>query len=230
MNAVTDITAAEEAVALDPSIARAEARLRDLEAVRGVCMSVVRLVQQEALALEEPQDDDLPDEGGRVAAIEAIGRVIDRAARSVRLTVILEEKVEKIIRDLKAGRVTASVEGVVRRRRDAVERVVMTAISDKHGIFDDKIERDREHLDDYLGREDFAVRPVSESVRRLCDMLGLRPDWKRWANEPWADEEAEAGVPGSPYRVAGVKPAAVAKTNAPVGFEPGAEAQATGPP
>jgi len=214
MNAVSGITAAEEAVALDPSIARAEARLRDLEEVRGVCMSVVRLVKSEALALEEPEDDDLPDQGDRVEAIEAIGRVIDRAARSVRLTVILEEKVEKIIRDLRAHRVAASVEGVVRRRRDAVERVMMTVIRDKHGLSRDRIERDRENLDGYLGREDFAERPVSESVRRLCDLLGLRPDWKRWANEPWADEEAEAGVPGSPFRVADAVEPAVGKPQA----------------
>ena len=103
MNAVVSITAAD--TALDPSMARAEARLRDLEEVRGVCMFVARMVQKEALALDEPPDDDeLTDQGERIEAIEKIGRVVDRVARSVRLTVILEEKVEKIIRDVRAGR------------------------------------------------------------------------------------------------------------------------------
>ncbi len=201
MNAVTDITAAEAAPVLDPSIERAEARLRDLEEVRAICMSVARLAQTQVLAqVQAPAGD-------KAGGVD-FSRLIDRAARAVRLTIILEEKVEKIIRDLKAGRLAASVEGVARRRRDVVERVMMSAIRDRHGSRDEKIERDREHLDDYLGREAFAERPVSESVRRLCDMLGLRPDWKRWANEPWADEEAEAGVVGSPFRVAStvVKP------------------------
>ena len=207
MNAVADIIAAEDADTPDLSIERAQARLRDLEEVRAICMSVARIVQKQALA-----QGDLQDVGDLAGAKEVLGSnvvtlavrgdfglVIEKVARAVRLTVILEEKQEKIIRDLRAGVVTATAEGVARRRRRAVERVMMTAIRAKHGLSDPRIERDRESLEDYLGREDFSDQPVSAIVRRLCDMMGLTPDWRRWADEPWAEEEAEAGVVGSPY-------------------------------
>src|ERR1700761_2067989 len=128
MNAITPVLPSD--AALDPSMARAEARLRDLEEIRGVCMFVARMVRKEALALDEqPEDEDeAPDQGERIEAIEKIGRVVDRAARSVRLTVVLEERVEKIIRDVRAGREQVSVERAARRRRNAVERVMMTAV------------------------------------------------------------------------------------------------------
>jgi len=211
MNAVADITAFDAAEALDPAIGRAEARLRDLEEVRGICMSIARVVQKQALA-----QGDLQDVGDTAGAKEVLGSnvvtlmvrgdfglVIDRVAKAVRLTVMLEEKEEKIIRDLKAGVIERAVEVRARRRRGEVERVMMAAIHDKHRLSESGRERDRERLYEHLDREDFEARPVSEIVRRLCDMIGLRPDWNRWADEPWADEEAQAGVPGTPYRVTG---------------------------
>jgi len=217
MNAVTDIIADEAGAGLDagacdpaaPDLAlgRAEARLRDLEAVRAICMSIARVVQKQALA-----QGDLQDVGDLAGAKEVLGShvvtlavrgdfglVIERVAKAVRLTVMLEEKEEKIIRDLKAGVIERAVRARAQRRRGEVE-----------------------HLD----HEDFDARPVSEIVRRLCDMIGLRPDWKRWADEPWADEEAQAGVPGTPYRVTAAKApqAKAARTVSPgPGSTPGAD-------
>jgi len=232
MNAVTDIVADEDAAAPDLVIARAEARLRDLEDLRAICMSIARVVQKQALA-----QGDLQDVGDTAGAKEVLGSnvvtlmvrgdfglVIERVAKAVRLTVMLEEKEEKIIRDLKAGVVARVAEARGRRRRGEVERVMMAAIQDKHRLSESGRERDREYLYQHLEREDFETRPVSEIVRRLCDMIGLRPDWKRWADEPWADEEAEADVPGTPYRVtAAVK----ASRGAGAG---GTEPRETGPP
>ncbi len=218
MNAITNIIAEEADAGVDAdaqggAIERAQARLRDLEEVRGICMSIARVVQKQALA-----QGDLQDVGDTAGAKEVLGSnvvtlmvrgdfglVIERVAKAVRLTVMLEEKEEKIIRDLKAGVVERAVEVRTQRRRGEVERVMMAAIHDKHRLSESGRERDRESLYRHLEREDFETRPVSEIVRRLCDMIGLRPDWKRWADEPWAEEEAEAGVPGTPYRVVAAK-------------------------
>jgi len=216
MNAVTDITAAQEAEALDPSFERAEARLRDLEDLRAICMSIARLVQRQALAeVEQAEAPDGPTEvvetAARAITLAArgdVGLVIDRVARSVRLTIAQEERLEKALRDRRAGledarrqRAMARTETLAKGRRDEVERVMLAAIHQQHASSEGLVERDREYLYDHFDREDFAERPISEVVRRLCDMLGLRPDWRRWEKEPWADEEAEAGVRGTPYTV-----------------------------
>ena len=223
MNAHTDIAALDGASEHDLAVERAQARLRDLEEVRAICMSVARIVQKQALAQGDLQDvGDLAGAkavlGGNVVTLAVrgdFGLVIEKVARAVRLTVILEQKQETIIRDLKAGVVAAAREGLVRRRRGAVERVMMTTIRAKHGGFGQRTERDRERLEDYLGQEDFIEQPVSAIVRRLCNLMGLKPDWSRWADEAWAEEEAEAGVVGSPYRAAGVKPTAHSPDAAP---------------
>ena len=36
-------------------------------------------------------------------------------------------------------------------------------------------------------------------IARVCRTLGLTPDWTRWADTPWAVEEAETMAKGSPY-------------------------------
>jgi hypothetical protein len=36
-------------------------------------------------------------------------------------------------------------------------------------------------------------------MARLCDDLGLDPDWDQWAEETWAIEETRARAEGSPY-------------------------------
>jgi hypothetical protein len=215
MNAVADIVAVQEAEAPDRSFERAEARLRDLEDLRAICMSIARLVQRQALAeVEQTDAQDAPTElmenavrAITLAARGDVGLVIDRVARSVRLTIAQEERLEKALRDRRAGledarrqRAMAETQAVAKARRDEVERVMLAAIHSKHGGgHENLVERDRDYLYDHFDREDFAERPISEVVRRLCDMLGLRPDWDRWCKERWADEEVEAGVPGTPY-------------------------------
>ena len=42
-------------------------------------------------------------------------------------------------------------------------------------------------------------RPIGGMIARVCRTLGLTPDWTRWADTPWAVEEAETIAKGSPY-------------------------------
>ena len=54
----------------------------------------------------------------------------------------------------------------------------------------------------------FADQPISTVLARVCADLGLEPDWRLWAKEDWALEEADA-LPGSPF--AGLIPGGVAR-------------------
>jgi hypothetical protein len=44
----------------------------------------------------------------------------------------------------------------------------------------------------------FADRPASAVIAQVCAELGLTPDWRLWAKEAWALEEADT-LPGSPF-------------------------------
>ena len=57
----------------------------------------------------------------------------------------------------------------------------------------------REKLSDPDKDLDFADAPISTLVSRVCQALGVEPDWTGWEDEDWAQEEAEDWTPGSPY-------------------------------
>lgn len=54
--------------------------------------------------------------------------------------------------------------------------------------------RDRERFGDVLNR------PISEFIDLVCRDLGLAPDWRRLAEEAWAQEELRSGQVGKPLR------------------------------
>jgi hypothetical protein len=60
-------------------------------------------------------------------------------------------------------------------------------------------ERLDEHLRDEDLDEDLLNLPISEIIDRICIYLRVDPDWDMWKTEPWAQAEAAAQVPGSPY-------------------------------
>lgn len=42
-------------------------------------------------------------------------------------------------------------------------------------------------------------RPLGELVARICQDLGLDPDWSRLAQDAWAKPEVRRAYPGSPF-------------------------------
>jgi hypothetical protein len=48
----------------------------------------------------------------------------------------------------------------------------------------------REKLSDPDKDLDFADAPISTLVSRVCQALGVEPDWTGWEDEDWAQEEA----------------------------------------
>lgn len=135
-----------------------------------------------------------------------------RIARAVRLTIALQSKVMAELIALDEAETNgirareADAEAAGRRRVDArahrVERIVHRIVDAE---IDDEDAADRlcgdawERLvdDDIYG--DLSDRPIGEIVALICRDLGLSPDWSRWAGEAWAEAEAEAAPPSSPF-------------------------------
>jgi len=154
----------------------------------------------------------------RVEAGEAAGdaaQAASRAARSLRLTLALEERFAKARRarlaDVAAEEAVSEAEeqhAATRRELRLMFRKhkVMSIVEEAIG---GEAEGERaealliqltERLEAPEDEADFHDRPYGELAARICRELGLDPDWSLWANEPWAREEAEYRErSGSPF-------------------------------
>ncbi|MGH8276751.1 MAG: hypothetical protein ACRETH_08645 [Steroidobacteraceae bacterium] len=191
-------------VADDPSVRRAERRLRLLEELAEIGMELAR-----ALRPGEAADGaaEAAAGGGKLGEpADAFARV----SRAIRLTLALESKTDEALRDRKTGitcrreaeRVqvaandrkaraeAAAADRVARENqvRELVLRVAETEFENK-GEFDDLYGALEERLEEdeaYVGCEDW---PLRETIERLCKDLELTPDWSRWDGEGWIDDE-----------------------------------------
>ena len=138
------------------------------------------------------------------------GKAFTGVSRAVRLTLILEGRIEKDILAMRKGVVPAeagpppvsgartwgssSTESAC-PRRNRVRDAVRAALDRESG--------DRERPDHVLGRlqerlienddyDAFLFRPWRETVAAICADLGLNPDWSLWSDE---DGFAERGGP-----------------------------------
>jgi hypothetical protein len=179
--------AADEAP--DPSIARAERRLRLLEELAEIGMELARALRPCAQTGEAA-----PDEAPGKDPAEAFAPL----SRAIRLTLALEAKTDAALRDLKAG--------IVRERAEARERIAKTAREncvnrvrdlvlsvadvecDDFDAHDNLFEALNERLEQDEAYEKCHERPLRETVERLCKDLKLTPDWSRWAGEGWVDD------------------------------------------
>ncbi len=134
-----------------------------------------------------------------------------RAARAVRLTLMLQSQVIEAIQaldrkqsaDAAAARTRAEIDrpGLVRRRKHRVQRAVWRVASD---AFDDNntLERLFKEAGECLDADDIygdiLDTPMSELIAAICNDLGLSPDWPTLAQEAWAKGELESGKVGAP--------------------------------
>jgi hypothetical protein len=121
-------------------------------------------------------------EAGAAEAAMAFARV----SRAVRQTILLQSRLRT---DAKAGH-----DGNARIRKARVERIVTRVINAEIEDTDEAVglmmdASERLEGDDIYG--DVMTMPVSDLIARICEDLGLNPDWPSLMQEAWATEETE---------------------------------------
>jgi len=64
------------------------------------------------------------------------------------------------------------------------------------GAFMDAVEERLEHDEAYTNCE---LRPLRETVERLCKDMCVTPDWSRWDGEGWSPDYVALRPPYSPF-------------------------------
>ena len=196
-----------------------------------------------------------PDAGKREAerrnALKLADLAYSRAGRSIRLSMklALEFHSDRLERDKKIESVETDAERQRRGRRKGQLRRLATDAIKRHTereierqleaeeidevdeeAKEDALETFYEALHERLNEEDIErdldIRPTSDLFGRICQDLGIEPDWERLGRMFWALEEIRRNVPGSRF-TGPPKPApepAAAKPAEPAPPEPEAEA------
>jgi hypothetical protein len=195
--------AADEAP--DPSVVRAERRLRLLDELTEIGMELARALRPGAEAREDSSDDKA--RGKRRDPADTFGSL----SRAVRLTLALEARTDEELRDLKSGvvrvreneRVKAAAVHDDEDRRDQVSYLVESLAEAEIGD-GDELENLcaalEERLDEDEAYLDLDKWPLRETVERLCKDLAFSPDWSRWDGEDWSGDDANGRSPFSPFR------------------------------
>ena len=157
-----------------------------------------------ALAIERKVKAAAPEQ--TLAELDAAAAAYARAARAVRLAVLLQEQMtqggvdplrasEELARQAEARRRAVRVDSAVR----IVERVAKDHCRKEAFAVRAYVREARERLDtdDIYGL--VAARPLGELVAMICADLGLKPDWDGLAAEAWAQAEIASGAAGSPF-------------------------------
>ena len=197
----------ENAVAdADPSAWGQEALRRQVALLERLSESGLRM----ALAIERRLTEAAPEAALSSDALAKEAMAFSRAARTVRVTALLQSR---LIKDAEQLRLHTAAEAEERaeekqrlqpvyRHKARVERIVERLAIDQ--CDEDTIEcvivEAGERLDDEDLYGDIMTRPVGELVALLCRDLGLEPDWDRLSEEAWAKQEIASGAEASPFR------------------------------
>ena len=163
---------------------RAEWRARTLRQLVAIGMDMARMLQDQAREASACDPGVIgPDLSLR----------FHRISRSIRMSLALDDKLADGFQDRAKERKAAILTEREALAKEAVSRQVDrdTPDRDLHRERSDRIERE--------DLEDFSDKPVSEIISIICADLGITPDWQAWSLEPWAMEERQTHVPGSPY-------------------------------
>ena len=179
-----------------------------------------------AVAAESAAED--PDAGKQAAerrtALKLADLAYSRAGRSIRLSMNLATKFhgDRLERDKKIESVEVDAERQRRGRRKGQLRRLATDAIKRHTereierqleaeeidevdeeAKEDALETFYEALHERLNEEDIErdldIRPTSDLFGRICQDLGIEPDWERLGRMFWALEEIRRNVPGSRF-------------------------------
>jgi hypothetical protein len=201
--------------ATDPSVLRAERRLRLLEELTEIGMELARALRPSAPADEAAGEDSATEtgRGKRRDPADAFGSL----SRAIRLTLALEARTDEELRDLKSGIVrvreqehakaaeraghTAHIDRLTRKAEAGylVANIAEAEIGDGDE-WENLCAALEERLEEDAAYEDCDRWPLRETVERLCKDLALSPDWSRWAGEDLSLDDANGRSFFSPFR------------------------------
>ena len=188
--------------------ARAEARtarqLAMLQELAEIGLQIARAVRDEALARAEPVDEEAP---ARVSPFGAgdLGLIYSRISRAVRQTLALESRIAEGLETARferrrshVAKVRSAFEDREREVRDYVAEAIENEGAERR-IPDNEVERLLDDLDERLedGQYDDALAdgPIAELVARICEDLGVSPDWRIWDDQDWAIDYIKERMP-----------------------------------
>jgi hypothetical protein len=190
-------TAVTDPLANVPAWARGRMlrHLEILDEAAEVGLKVVRAVGRRI------DDDPAPGD------VEAIARAYAKASRALRQTIMLQDRLMRDVRDWAEDALDRDRPEREARRKDRAQRIVGRIADLDEEVSDARfIKEAQEYAEDLLDDEDLygdlLERPLSDLVDQLCGNLGLKPNWRRIAAEPWAVKELEAGQACAPLLAA----------------------------
>jgi hypothetical protein len=189
------------------AIARAERRLAILAELTEIGMAMARDLGRQTAQPPTPDSHAPPRDPADGFA---------RLSRALRLTLVLEARLDAELAKLRAGvaidvetwREAAAVraeklaqtESAAHRR--AIERAVETAVESEIAERDERLacyEALNERLEWDEAYRDLESMTFTEAVQHLCADLNLSPDWSRWTDEGWSREPGVTRHPRSEF-------------------------------
>ncbi len=158
-------------------------------------------------------DADAPTPDARQT--DHLALAFHRAARAVRLTFMLQSKLLEDLRLLNRRAQPSEYDDIdpVDEHKARVQRIVRRLAQDAHDGNPAQVDKltieASERLEDEDLYRDVIDRPVGELVAGLCRDLGLEPNWRGLADEPWALDEQDD--PRSPFAEMEPPPQATAR-------------------
>ena len=197
-----DPPAVDEADLLAASVARVERRLRMLDDLAEMVMKLASRVTERALAADAASTKDVAGDAPSDFAADDLAKL----SRAVRLTLDLAGRLEETLARLRASE--NSVRAARRQEREdrasrarmqrgaatrdkVAQQVAMVILSESESEREssDLLEALEERLNDDVAYIDVEDQPLREVVERLCRDLGLKPDWSRWTDDGWLDQD-----------------------------------------
>ena len=209
-----DVTANDNVELFGPAILRAERRLRILERLTQIGMDISealhdRVIADGVVATASTVVNGENDVSAKSPAVKSPRfdptEAFAKLSRTVRLTLSLEMKADDALRALRSGQFLARETHKAKRkhrekaslveRSDSARVIVdnrVSAVIDRESLnesdYCDLMEAMKERLDEDYVYFNLDDRPLRETVERLCEDLGLSPDWSRWVGDDWSDE------------------------------------------
>ena len=176
------------------------------------------------VAAEAEDSDAGKRDAERRTALKSADLAYSRAGRSIRLSMSLAIKFhgDRLERDKKIGSAQADAERErIGRRKGQLQRLATEAIkrhteqeierqleAEEIDEVDEEAKEDAlqslyetlyERLDEEDIERDLDICPTSDLLGRICQDLGIEPDWERLGRMFWALEEIRRNVPGSRF-------------------------------